>query len=91
MRKLISILLIGSLVSCGGKVLEEEDVEEINCPMTMNLLYGETYSPSVVRLYFTLRDCNENGVVGKSESDFTVSEDDSELSVFESEQQLIPS
>ena len=91
MRKLILILLIGYLVSCGGKVLEEEDVDEVNCPMTMNLLYGETYSPSVVRLYFTLRDCNENGVVGKSESNFTVFEDDSEISVFESEQQLIPS
>ena len=57
----------------------------------MNLISGETLLPSVVRLFFTLQDCNGQGITGKTESDFIVSENNEEISVFESSQQLIPS
>ena len=67
------------------------DTVEPPCPVSMNFLSGETLQPSVIRLFFTLEDCNGLGVTGKTEEDFVVSEDGTEISIFESSQQLIPS
>ena len=77
----------GEVVDTG----EDTATTEEDCPVSMNLLSGETLEPSVIRLFFTLRDCNDYGITGKTAEDFVISEDGSEISVFESSQQLIPS
>ena len=98
--KLIVATAISLMVAC--RVAPKEEVNDtqgteetgetvVDCPITMSLLSGESYTPSVVRLYFTLRDCNGNGVIGKTGEDFSVLEDSSEISIFESEQQIISS
>ena len=47
------------------------------CPISMSLFDAESYAPSVVRLFFTLEDCNGEGVTDKNESDFFISENGS--------------
>ena len=79
------------LLSCTGVNKIYEDDTSVFCPIKMNLLSGETLEPSVIRLFFTLRDCNDYGITGKTADDFVISEDGSEISVFESNQELIPS
>ena len=55
----------------------------------MALQQAETVAPSVVRISFKLT-CDGEPVPGKTEEDFTISEDGDSISVFESAQQIVP-
>jgi formylglycine-generating enzyme required for sulfatase activity len=55
----------------------------------MALEQAETVAPSVVRISFKLT-CDGEPIPGKTEEDFTISEDGDSISVFESAQQIVP-
>jgi uncharacterized protein YegL len=54
----------------------------------MTLLEGQTFEPSVVRFFFKVQ-CDGEPVPGLTEDDFIVLEDDSEISLFESAQEIV--
>jgi Mg-chelatase subunit ChlD len=72
--------------------VEDEAVpgEEPDCSNFKMILHeGGTDAPSVVRLVFQLT-CDGEPVPGLEESDFEVFEDGESISVFESDQQIVP-
>ena len=84
---------------CGGEGEEKPAVEsetgddggsDADCTaVDMALQQAEAVAPSVVRISFKLT-CDGESVPGKTEEDFTISEDGASISVFESSQQIVP-
>jgi len=76
------------LGACAGKVDTASSSD--NCLSDLSLLAGEAFRPSVVRLFFSLRDCDDGGITDATETSFTIYEDGGEISIYESDQQIIP-
>jgi hypothetical protein len=92
MRLLLLICSI-ALLSCGdtNKAHEDTDTDtDADCTaFDMALQQAETVAPSVIRISFKLT-CDGDPMPGKTEEDFTISEDGDSISVFESAQQIVP-
>ena len=78
------------LISCVTHSTKEISEENSSCVTPFSLMHFETRQPSVVRLFFTLNQCDGDGVTGKTNEDIVLTENDTDLNIFESLQQIIP-
>lgn len=87
-------LLIAASTGCSGAEEDPVDADDtaadsMSCGYEMALLDGESLVPSVVRVFFQLT-CDDAPTPGLTEADFVIYEDDAEISIYESEQQIVP-
>ncbi len=74
----------------GEELPDEDDTSAPACTdYEMLMLEAEAMFPSVIRIFFKLT-CDDNAVPDMNDEDFTVLEDGSDISIFESSQQIVP-
>ena len=86
-RQLFSITAFFLLVGCNETSTTEDVLDDHQIlPTCIRFEAAETQIrlPSNIRLFFSLRDCDGNPIVGLDETAFVVYEDDRAISVFES-------
>ena len=95
---IILVLVVFSIIfftTCGTSESDSGSSDDDNNPgntscVSFKLLNSETHQPSVVKLYFQLKTCNGEPLSGIQPEQFLIKEDDTEVSVYESDQGYAP-
>lgn len=85
-------LALLAAVGCGGNLFDPptggRSNPNGNCASFV-IVSKETFQPSVVRIAFQLSSCNGAPLPGKLSEDFLITEDGTDVSMFESDQELV--
>ncbi len=89
MRRLSFLVLLVSIFAVGLFACDDSPAPDDESCAKFKLIEGETYEPSVVKVYFQIKTCGGLPITGRNGSDFVIREDGKDVSPFESDQAII--